>query len=451
MTKTTRSRRIRTAICGAALAAIAAIGSTPAHAQTAGKLRLVSPHPAAIQNEFTAGFKQWMRTKYAQQTELEWLDQGGTSNIMRFILSEFKRAPQGINVDLFFGGGTDSYIQLSRENLLETYRVPDETLRHVAKDLSGIPVYDPQHRWYGVALAGFGIMYNALLQTRLKLPAAKTWQDLTHPALQGRIATADPRNSGSAHMVYEIILQAHGWEKGWQILTEMGGNVKAFTTGASDVPQEVALGNVVYGPVIDFYAYAQIVKTGANRLVYVTPEGLSVINPDSIAILKGAPNRVLAQRFVEYCLTKDAQRLWMLPQGDPQGPKTAVLARASVIPALYDELGKRSVVPENPFRVKNTIRYDWEKSSKRWSLVNDLYGALIIDAHRELVSAWQVVSKTADKKRREALGRMPVTEAEATSLAASWDESSYALTRKQKVSEWRALAARKYADARSGR
>jgi ABC-type Fe3+ transport system substrate-binding protein len=437
-------RFLRTIAVVTAWLLIATFGAVTANAQS--KIRILSPHPKALQDEFTAGFKKWMQTKYKQNVEIEWLDQGGTSQIMRFILSEFKRSPNGINMDIFFGGGTDSYLQLTRENLLEVYRVPDATLKTVGKEVAGVPVYDPQYRWYGVALSGFGIMYNKLLQTRLKLPAAKTWEDLANPALLGRIATPDPRNSGSGHMIYEIILQAYGWEKGWRILTEMAGNVKSFTAGASDVPNEVALGNVVYGPVIDFYAYAQMVKTGSDKIVYVTPQGLSVINPDAIGILKGAPNKTLAQRFVEYCLTTDAQKLLMLPVGAPGGPKNNVIARSSVLPALYKELGSKSLITSSPFSVKNIIRYDAAKGSTRWDLVNDLYGSLIIDAHRELTTAWRTVSK-ATPDARAAFSKMPLTEAQANALAAQWNEEDYALKRKQTISEWREFARKRYADA----
>lgn len=414
-------------------------------------LRILSPHPPALRDEFDTGFKAWLIEEHGQQAEVEWMDQGGTSNIVRFINSEFKRSPAGINIDVFFGGGTDSYIQFTRDGLLEPYEVPADILDAVQPDIFGVPIVDPEHRWYGVALAGFGIMYNKLLQRRFNLPEAKTWEDLTDPKLQGRIATADPRNSGSAHMVYEIILQAYGWEKGWQVLQEMGANVKAFTTGASDVPNEVQLGNVVYGPVIDFYAYAQISKTGADKLGYITPDGLSVINADPIGILKGAPRLDLAQRFVDFCLTRRAQKLLMLPMGHPEGPRTDNLARASVIPALYDELGDASIVGENPFALKNTIKYDADKGGARWGVVNDLYGTLIIDAHRDLTGAWKSIAKSGSDEARATLVKMPITEDEAAELAAGWGSADGALTRKATISEWRKFARDKYRAAKKMR
>jgi ABC-type Fe3+ transport system substrate-binding protein len=335
-----------------------------------------------------------------------------------------------------------------QDNLLETYRVPDAILKTVGKDVGGVPIYDLQYRWYGVALASFGIISNKMLQSRLKLPEVKTWEDLANPALQMRIGTPDPRNSGSGHMIYEIVLQAYGWEKGWQILTKMGGNVKTFTAGAGDVPNEIALGNVIFGPVIDFYAYAQIAKTGSDKLGYVTPQGLSVTNADPIGILKGAPNKVTAQRFVEYCLSKDAQKLLMLPKGAAGGPKTDALARSSVLPALYGELGKKSLITSNPFLTKNAVRYDAVKGGKRWDVVNDLYGALIIDSKRELSEAWAAVAKSKNPQAEAILTKMPLTEAEALALGDKWTDDSYALTRKATISQWREFARQKYADAK---
>ncbi len=406
-------------------------------------LRGVSPHPEAMLNEFERSFAAWMSEAHDRSVKIEWLDQGGTSNIKRFIQSEFQRSPDGINVDLFFGGGVDSYIEFAEKELFEPHVLPKELLEQIGEKIAGVPVYDEKGRWYGVALSGFGMMYNNLMVRRFKLPTVATWEDMTDPRLVGRIAAADPRNSGSAHMVYEIILQAYGWKRGWQILHEIGGNVKQFTEGASDVPGEVARGSVFYGPVIDFYAYAQIAKAGEDKLTYIMPEGLSVINPDPIAILKGAPNMDLAKLFVEHCLSPEGQKLLILPKGDPEGPRNETLARLSVLPKLYAETDGRAVVKSNPFEIQNAIEYNPDIGGARWTLVNDLFGALIIDAHKDLSSSWKAVGKGTQTARLK-LGEMPINEEEAAELAKSWNDPDYALTRKRTVSEWRQFAREKY-------
>ena len=90
----------------------------------------------------------------------------------------------------------------------------------------------------------------------------------------------------------------------------------------------------------------------------------------------------------------------MLRDDDPEGPKwRGGLNRASVIPGLYDELGDRCVVV-NPFnRELKPIRYDAATGGIRWGFVNDLIGALIIDSHKDLVSAWKAINSCKDEKK----------------------------------------------------
>ena len=113
-------------------------------------------------------------------------------------------------------------------------------------------------------------------------------------------------------MVYEIILQTLGWDEGFALLTKIGGNVRGFSAGANAIPTDVVAGQVIYGLAIDFYAYGQIAVVGADKIQYVVPADGAVVTADPIAILKGAPNLPVAQKFLEFVLSEDAQKLWML-------------------------------------------------------------------------------------------------------------------------------------------
>ena len=84
-------------------------------------LVLVSPHWEGIQREFEAAFKSYYLRETGRTVELEWMDAGGTSEVLRFIRSEFKAKPSGIGIDIFFGGGLDPYLALKQEDLLEPY------------------------------------------------------------------------------------------------------------------------------------------------------------------------------------------------------------------------------------------------------------------------------------------------------------------------------------------
>ncbi|MFQ6043639.1 MAG: ABC transporter substrate-binding protein [Candidatus Poribacteria bacterium] len=433
------------------LIGITLLGANFSSAQN-NKLILISPHQEGIRTEFEDAFVEWCQRELNRQVELEWLDVGGgTSTIRRRIQSDFQRSPEGINIDLLFGGGTEIFLGFAEEGLLQPYKLPDEQLAKIPAELLGNRLYDAEYRWYGAAISAFGIMHNEMLRKRLKLPKVQNWRDLVNPILINRIGAADPRESGSAHMMYELILQGYGWEEGFRILSAIAGNVKTFPASASQIPQDVATGRVVYGFAIDFYAYQQIAAVGADKLGYVVPKDTAVFTPDSIGILKGAPNLELAQRFVDFVLSEEGQKLWMLKKGEPDGPKKFNLNRASVLPELYEKLGKRNTISVNPFTFKSDFKYDFQKGDDRWVIVNDLIGALIIDPHKQLKEAWKAINTSQNSKNREAalkeFSKMPISEQEALELArGKWNTD--AVLRNQRKVEWSKFAREKYRRAK---
>jgi len=410
----------------------------------ADRLVLISPHWEGIQYEFERAFKIHYQRETGRAVEFDWLDVGGTSETIRFIQSEFKSKPAGIGIDLFFGGGLDPYLTLKKAGLLESYALPQNLLRQIPPRLGGIPLYDPGFEWYGATLAGFGIIYNKAVLRLARLPVITTWEGLARPVAFTWVGTADPRKSGSAHMAYEIILQAYGWEKGWQIITGIGANARKFTNSASQVPKDVAIGEVAYGLAIDFYAWAQVDESGADKIGFVMPENLTNINPDSIGILKGAPNKEVAEAFVRFVLSEDGQKLWFLNKGHPQGPQRFQLNRFSMLPALYGKVKTQDTpVQFNPFAWRSDFVFDSKVGSVRWGIVNDLIGVLIIDQKSLLDQAWSAALADgftdAEWKR---LAAMPVTEKEALVLAREkWRDPAF---RNQKLNEWARFARHKY-------
>jgi ABC-type Fe3+ transport system substrate-binding protein len=306
-------------------------------AQSDAELVIISPHWEGILKEYEAAFSAHYLETYGETVTVDWLDVGGTSDVIKYIDSAYGATPESIGIDLFWGGGVDPFIAAKEKGQLQEYVVSDEVLNKIPSTIAGVPMYDPDNTWYGSALSGFGIIYNKALLELEGLPVPETWEDLTDPQLKGWVGSADPRHSGSTHMMYEIMLQAYGWEEGVKLATLMGANIRTFPSSSSSVPKSVGAGDVAYGLAIDFYAWSEVSKVGADKIGYVMPSGLTVINPDSIAILKGAPNLVVAQRFVEYVLSEEGQKLWMLDKGAEGGPTDYMLGRMCVIPSLFDE------------------------------------------------------------------------------------------------------------------
>ncbi len=434
-------------------------------------LRIITPHWEGIRKEFAAAFKEWYYAKFGVEVNIEY-ESYGTSDCLKKIEDWYSAHPNEGYWDIFWGGGVDPYLKLKEEGLLYSFSDIHEyskqvlgydVLEGIPDNIAGIPMYDKEdYTWFGSALSGFGIMYNKKVLKQLGLPEPKVWEDLTDPKYKGLIASADPRHSGSTHMVYEIILQAYGWEKGWEIIHQIGGNIKTFTEHSSEVPRMVATGEAAIGLVIDFYAWTYIAEYGSDTIGFVFPEGLTVINPDSIAILKNAPNLDVAKAFVVFVLSRQGQALWMLKKGDEvtislpdgstevlKGPKEYTLGRMSVRKDLYELIPKdHIIVPINPFEVTSVLEYNATKGSIRWAVVNDLFGALIVDTHDDLVKAWEAIIKAKEKgvdvsDLIKKFGAVPITEKEAEEYAKKWSDETF---RNKKISEWVEFAKNKYSE-----
>ena len=414
-----------------------------------GDLVIVSPHSDHIQEEYGRAFSEWHAKKYGRGVKIDWEDHGGTSSIVKYINAEFENSPDGIGIDIMWGGGTEPYVKLAKEGRLQRCDVPSEIVSKLIPDVGGAPTRDAGNLWYGSALSGFGIIYNKRRLARKKLPVPETWQALASPKMVGEVGAADPRKSGSAHMCYEIMLQALGWEKGWGVLTLMAANSRRFYEGASETPAEVGLGQVSAGPVIDFYAWAQIRRDGPERIGFALPQSLTVLNPDAIAVLKGAGDPELASRFVEFVLSEDGQKLWVLKKGVAGGPVRHELDRIPVRPDVYAKYKKDSNVTFDISEFKSDLKFDPKVDSARRAALKDLYGATLIDPHPELVAAWRAILKRGAKPDEVAELCRPLVSNERLSEMSTnrWKDPTF---RNRMITEWSNKARARYAGLAAG-
>lgn len=410
----------------------AAIPAPPAGAT---RLTLLSPHRREVRLEYSRAFGDWLKRTHTQEVELVWLDVGGTSKMLKEIESRYAANPASCGVDLMFGGGIDPYLSAVRQNWLEP--LDPAVAAGIPATVAGTPVLDPGGAWFGVALSGFGILYNRPLLARLNLPEPRDWKDLGRPEFYSWVGSGDPRSSGSVHMCYEIILQAYGFEPGWRLIARLCANVRAFGESGGTVPREVAAGEIAAGMAIDQYAQTVIEAVGGNRLAFVLPEAHTIVNPDAIGILRGAPQEALARLFVAFTLSPEGQRILFQPKGR-NGQQNA-LYRAPVRPELYGEPG----APEaNPYTMPASLAYDNDKGSRRWNLFNDLAGVWLIDAHEGLRRAWKaVIDRGAPPAEVARLCAPPVTEAELAALAREWKDPR---RRQEVMRDWAAQAEARY-------
>jgi ABC-type Fe3+ transport system substrate-binding protein len=435
---------------GTVVAFIAAITAFCLPAQCADQLVLLSPHWQGIRNEFSEAFQQHYKAATGRDVDLQWLDVGGGgSDITRYIESQFKVKPNGIGVDICFGGGMDPYTYLKEKGLLASYKLPQEMFADIAPSIGGVPLYDPDYTYYSATMAGFGIIYNKPVLKKLGLPEPQTWADLGRPEFFSWVGSADPRKSASAHMAYEIILQAYGWEKGWQVLTSMAANSRGFTAAGGQVPKDVTAGEVACGLSIDFYAWAQVRLYGDDVIGFVLPQDLTVVNGDAIAILKDAPNLAVAEEFIRFVMGEKGQRLFMLNRGEKGGPQKNDLGKFTVMPRLYGELKGHTPVTIDPFQWHSTFKYNQVVGSLRRTIVDDLIGAMLIDPHRELAAAWrQAVASGNSAPRLEKLSAVPITEEQSLDISRKglWNDATY---KNKTLMEWSEFAHEKYSGSES--
>jgi ABC-type Fe3+ transport system substrate-binding protein len=429
--------RVRVLHCTTALLVLTGAGRAES------RLLVISPHVSSITEEFGRGFARWHERQFGEPAVVEWRNVGGTADALKFVLSEFAAKPGGIGLDCFFGGGPEPYLLLADRGLLAAHQLPDTVLAGIPQSANGVEIYDPQLRWYGAAVSSFGILQNLRVQRALDLPLVRRWAELTDPRLFGWVGVGDPRKSGTMNNMFEAFLQAYGWERGWSLLTRIAGNTAKFDLLSSSTAKDVTLGQTAYGFAIDFYGFSQIAVAGRTNLTFVLPEDFAAMSADGLAILKGAPHRQTAARFLEFVLSEAGQKLWHLPRGHPEGPRRYSIERMCVRPDLYERYRDVSNIAFSPFELKQRFQYDARLARERREVVAALAGALLVDTHAELRRAWRAVIAAGDVPGMAAeLGAMPVTEAGARVLAGEpWKDPAL---RNRKRLEWQTWAQAKY-------
>ena len=130
-----------------------------------------------------------------------------------------------------------------------------------------------------------------------------------------------------------------GWLEGLRLVRRIGANARYFTDSSGKVPVDVASGAAAAGIAIDFFGRLQAeesaVRDGRHVMGYVTPIGESSVSADPVSLLRGAPHRELAVRFIEYVLSEDGQKLWDYRVGTEGGPDRFALRRLPIRRTFY--------------------------------------------------------------------------------------------------------------------
>lgn len=352
------------------------------------KFIAISPHNTNIQNEFEWAFSLHHAIEFGEKVDIEWRDVGGGGGAILGYLRNVYARNDSCGIDIIWGGGEYVFGSLAGEGLLEQLELSQDILSNMPAEFGGLAMYDPQLRWCGAAVSGFGFIYNAPLLGQLGLEPPGQWEDLAEPKFFELICLADPTQSGSVAAVYEMIVQSgQSWPDGWARLLAILGNAKKFLDSAGAAAEAPGLGEAPVATCIDFYGTMRV--AGApQKLVYISPEGQTAFTPDPIGILKGAPHVDLAQRFVDFVMSARGQAIWALRVGEPHGPVRNELGRQPIRRDVYETYkeGLSSWVVD-PYQTGNELQVDTEMQRVRFGVLRQLVRAAAIDNHKGLLAA----------------------------------------------------------------
>jgi iron(III) transport system substrate-binding protein len=380
------------------------------------ELIIITPHNEQIRTEFARAFDIWHQAHYGERVNVIYNVPGGTSEIRAMLIAQFEAAIKagnepGGNADLVFGGGTYEHdfklkpgvtVKQDGASVDVSISVPvdfdDAWLSAVYGEnmIGGVHLYDPDHHWFGTALSGFGIVYNRDALEQVGVDEPVYWSDLCDPKLRGWLALVNPAQSGSVTTALQAILDRRGWQQGWRILRRAAANGRYFSASSLKPPVDVSRGDAAMGICIDFYGRyeAQAVKEAGDpdRVGYVDPPGVSTIDPDPISMLRNAPHPELAKRFIEFCLTADAQSLWQFSAedagADGLGPHRFELRRMPVLRSMYAEHFDRMIDQVNPFDLATAVE---NQNTSIRSFIDIVFAGMAMDSHEHLKEAWNAI------------------------------------------------------------
>ena len=313
-------------------------------------------------------------------------------------LRETRAKPEA---DIFWVSAVDAFQTLKADGLLDKVSPGKALLGRIPPRIGSFPLHDPDGYYLGFAVSGYGLMWNTRYLTLHKLPVPREWTDLADPRYHGHLIISAPSRSGTTHLTVEVILQAYGWDKGWALLSQMGGNMGSIAERSFGVPEAVISGQYGIGVVIDFFGLSAIASGHPVDFAYPT---LTSVVPASVAVVRGGPNPANARAFVEFLLGDEGQLRLFSPE----------IGRLPVVPTLYDRAPRGY---PNPFTMTlGGVAFDDKLSSSRRNVVNALFDQVITFRHAELRAAWSAIhAAEAQIARARAAGKN--TEAAAGQLA----------------------------------
>jgi iron(III) transport system substrate-binding protein len=238
------------------------------------------------------------------------------------VLTRLQAEKANPQTDVWFGGGSDAFIQAADEGLIEAYDSPNRK--------NVLPAFrDEEGYWTGVSLVVVGFLVNEERLNDKGLPLPQTWADLANPVYLDELMASNPNTSGTAYTTVSGVLQVMGEEAGWAYLDQMYANIPYLEKSGS--AQKALAGEYAIGIVPD--PHNAPLENPDAPLVSVFPTDGVLAWPSPVALVAGAKHPNNAKLFIDWCLSPEGQKVLM--EASPRVPTTDVETIAGV-PSVSD-------------------------------------------------------------------------------------------------------------------
>ena len=353
------------------------------------KLVVITPHSPTIRQLFATGFSDWYHKRFNQFVDIQWIPMG-TLECLQYIeqvADEHTETAGRAIPDVMFGGGIMEHRVLIERRRAKAVDIKD-AYAGIPDTVLGLPTRHPEGYWHATALSEFGILYNKKACLQRGIPEPATWTDLARPDFQGWVALADPVRSGSHLQCLTLILQRYGWKDGWATVLRIAANSRALLPSSQDAINDVRTGVALAALSVSFTALQEIEAAGPNELAYVSPQGASAVTPSLVTVLSGAAIPSLAEQFVRFCLSEEAQVLWGVKAEARQGFGDT-LYHYPILPKIYEAYAGKLAVTENPFTKQPDMTLDLDLAARQAQIVAPLLRDACRENHVLLQQCWK--------------------------------------------------------------